>query len=100
MPLISKCHFEEEFGKILKWIEGYFDEDFESGIFYHLEGQDYGGLSELLTKYRDMILDGLWDIMIKRTHTPQTKTIIKDFIVVLLYLLKKVKEENKNIILK
>ena len=99
MPLISKCHFEDEFRDLLHWIEERFDLDHDNGIYYGIEGLDYGGLSELLTRYRNMTLDGLWDIMIKRHHAPQTETIIKDSIVVLLYLLKKVREENEKCVL-
>lgn len=98
MPLISKCHFEEEFKDVLKYIEEQFDADFENGIFYHLEGLDYESLIGTLTFYRDSIMGGTWDLFMTRTHSPVTETYIKDFIVTLLYLLKKVKEKNEEVI--
>ena len=95
MPLISKCHFEDEFRDILHWIEQQFDEDFSKGIFYNLNGMDYECLIATITFYRDNIMGGTWDLFMTNKHSPQLETLIKDNIIILLYLFKKAQEENE-----
>ena len=95
MPLISKCHFEDEFRDILHWIEQQFDADFANGLFYHLEGLTYEELITHISHYRNITNATIWDLYAVRKHSPELETIIKDFIVTLLYLLKKVRGENE-----
>lgn len=97
MPLISKCHFEDLFKQTLEEIEEQFDIDFRLGIFYDLKGLVYEEIMESMKWHNTEITGELFDHLVLLKTTPTLEPLIKDFIVKLLYLLKMVKEDNKNV---
>ena len=92
--MIRKCHFDDLFKKILEEIETEFDKDFELEVFYDLEGDTDQAIGLRIANYHRYIVSGLWDIQEGIKAEPETKTFIKDNIILLLYLYKKLMEEQ------
>ena len=94
--VLKKCHFDDLFKEILENIETEFDKDFEQEIFYDLEGETDHSIGLKIATYRRYIVSAMWDIHENESpeFIPEAKTFIKDLIILLLYLYKKLKEEQ------
>ena len=92
--VLKKCHFDNLFKKILEKIETEFDKDFELEVFYDLEGETDMDIEELVSEHAEELKNELWDINYQNHPRNLAERLIKKQIVFLLYLYKKLMEEQ------